>query len=191
MAKDNGQANSNRVLVDRGEPNPMLSNARREMDVPGNAHSNDGSGAGRLGGIPSQEPRPDLSAAGHYRDDLPTKKTGFIERIGRDASQPPPLDPVMEKRFPVLQECMRCTRDSKGRPRAGGEVKTVASGINYKTSLVMPEEGVQVQVVHGNLSEAWEALEGLLSQEPVPWIECSEFATRRAKQKGKKEEKNT
>jgi hypothetical protein len=47
----------------------------------------------------------------------------------------------------------------------------------------MPEEGVQVSVVHNALSTAWEALEQVLNTEPVPWVECSEFATRRAKQK--------
>jgi hypothetical protein len=55
----------------------------------------------------------------------------------------------------------------------------------------MPEEGVMVQVVHADLSKAWDALEGVLSMEPVPWVECSEFAVRRAKQRGKEKEKTT
>jgi len=62
-------------------------------------------------------------------------------------------------------------------------------GVNYRTSLTMPEEGVMVSVVHDALSKAWDALEDVLAMEPVPWVECSEFALRRAKQRGKEKEK--
>jgi len=49
----------------------------------------------------------------------------------------------------------------------------------------MPEEGVQVSVVHSRLYNAWDALEHVLCLEPVPWVECSEFARKRAKQPAK------
>lgn len=109
----------------------------------------------------------------------------FVDAVRRDAAQLPPSDPKATRQWPRMQECVRRVRDAKGRARAGGEVKTVAKGSNYYSTLVMPEEGVQVSVVHNMLSSAWDALEQVLHSEPVPWVECSEFATRRAKQRGK------
>lgn len=115
-------------------------------------------------------------------------KRNILARIEADTRRGPEYDSDAAERWPVIQECLSCTLTEKGLPRAGGEIKTVAMGCNYRTSLVMPEEGVQVSVVHNALSKAWDALEHVLCLEPVPWVECSEFATRRAKQRGKKKE---
>jgi hypothetical protein len=49
------------------------------------------------------------------------------------------------------------------------------------TVLVMPEEGLQVSAAHQYLLDAWDALERVLMLEPVPWVDCSSFARRRAK----------
>jgi hypothetical protein len=46
----------------------------------------------------------------------------------------------------------------------------------------MPEEGLQVSVATHRVTNAYEALEAALSLEPVPWVECSGYAKRRAKQ---------
>jgi hypothetical protein len=116
------------------------------------------------------------------------RKRDFLSSIERDAKRGPEYDPIAGEQWPCLQECLSCTFTKDSKPRAGGEVKTVAVGYNYRTSLVMPEEGVQVSVVHNALSKAWDALEHVLCLEPVPWVECSEFAVRRAKQRGKKKE---
>lgn len=126
--------------------------------------------------------------------DTPRKKgkckRNILATIETDSRRGPEFDPVAGEQWPTLQECLAAVLTAKGQARAGGEVKTVAVGYNYRTTLVMPEEGVQVSVVHNALSTAWDALEHVLCLEPVPWVECSEFATRRAKQRGKKKEGN-
>jgi hypothetical protein len=90
-------------------------------------------------------------------------------------------------KWPVLQECLRAVRTKKDKPRAGGEVKIAASGCNYKVTLIMPEEGVQVTAITNRLSLLFDDLEALLNLEPVPWIECSEYALKRAKRRNDKE----
>ncbi len=86
--------------------------------------------------------------------------------------------------------CMKLLVCKDGSPRAGGDVKTVAAGPNYVTTLTMPEEGRMLKVTHDKLSKAWDALERALSHRPIPWVQCSDFARRRAKIKQKKENKN-
>jgi hypothetical protein len=60
-------------------------------------------------------------------------------------------------------------------------VKTVASGGAYISTLTMPEEGRQLRVVHDTLCNAWDALETALTANPISWVECSDFARKRAK----------
>lgn len=84
---------------------------------------------------------------------------------------------------------MRAVLTAEGKPRAGGEVKTVASGSCYVTTLTMPEEGRSLRVVHDLLSDAWGSLEHALNTKPIPWVQCSDFALRRAKIKRPKDSK--
>lgn len=116
------------------------------------------------------------------------RKRDILASIEAATKRGPAFDPVAGESWPNLQDCLSRVLTDKGKPRAGGEVKTIAVGCNYRTTLIMPEEGVQVSVVHGTLSDAWHALEHVLLAEDVPWVECSEFATRRAKLRGKKKE---
>lgn len=113
----------------------------------------------------------------------------ILASIEADSQRGPEYDPIAGESWPNLQQCLACTFTKDNQKRAGGEVKTLAAGYNYRTTLVMPEEGVQVSVVHNALSKAWEALEHVLCLQPVPWVECSEFATRRAKHPQDKKKK--
>ena len=82
---------------------------------------------------------------------------------------------------------MRAVLTCEGKPRAGGEVKTVASGSAYVTTLTMPEEGRSLRVVHDLFGDAWVVLEHALNCKPIPWVQCSDFALKRAKIKKPKE----
>jgi len=103
---------------------------------------------------------------------------GFLEPLN---------DPKARAAWPTLQLCMRSVLTREGKPRAGGEVKTVASGASYVSTLTMPEEGRSLRVVHDLFSDAWNALEHALMSKPIPWVQCSDFALRRAKIKKGKE----
>ena len=133
---------------------------------------------------------PDLRPDHHSAGDSPSIQA-ILERVRRDASLPPPVDLVASKKWPILQECLRVVRTKEDKPRAGGELRLVASGSNYRLTLIMPEEGVQVTCVTNALSKSWDELEMTLQLEPVPWVECSDYALKRARRRNDKEEKRS
>jgi hypothetical protein len=55
----------------------------------------------------------------------------------------------------------------------------------------MPEEGRSLRVVHDLFGDAWFALEHALNMKPIPWVQCSDYALRRAKIKKPKEDKRS
>jgi hypothetical protein len=94
------------------------------------------------------------------------------------------------KRYPLLWDCLVCLKTSDGKARAGGELKVMAKGPTWVTTLVLPEEGLQLTVATHALSKAWEAIEACLHLEPIPWVECSGYARKRAKQPAPKPRKD-
>jgi len=112
-----------------------------------------------------------------------------LEGIFAGGFTAPPIDEESKKRWPTVQLLMRAVLTSDGKPRAGGEIKTVASGPNYVSTLTMPEEGRMLRVTHELFGGAYDALERALMTYPIPWTQCSDFALKRAKIKKKPEDK--
>jgi hypothetical protein len=113
-------------------------------------------------------------------DDVPPAKESHVARIPRSALSPPPSSPAFRRLYPAVEECLRCIVTSKGKPRAGAEVKILAKGQWYVATLIMPEEGKQIAVTLDDPGRLWEALERAMTDEAPAWVPCSSFARKRA-----------
>jgi hypothetical protein len=105
----------------------------------------------------------------------------LLARATERAVDGPAIDPDAWRLWPILSSCLAVSKTTDGKERAGGEIRTVAKGPTWVSSLIMPEEGLQLSVAHLTLADAWAALERSLMAEPVGWTDCSSYARRRAK----------
>lgn len=181
MARDRVQSSD--ALRDSG--NGSVSNASERLRGIGAPDEHSGTAGGMAGAMSG--PGPASASHSGLPDASGTVIRTDLEGLFTGGFVAPPDDSEASKRWPTVQLCMRATLTTNGQPRAGGEVKTVAAGPNYVTTLTMPEEGRMLRVAHEALSAAWDALELALRDRPIPWVQCSDFAKRRAKIKQKPE----
>jgi hypothetical protein len=114
----------------------------------------------------------------------------ILQRIPRDACTPPAISTLAGKLCPNLQECLRATVTSKGKPRAGGDLKIVAAGQFYRVVLTMPEEGKTISCLVADFLDCFKAMEAAITDPAPAWVPASSFALKRRQMKRPQEDKD-
>lgn len=122
-------------------------------------------------------------------DELSTL-TSLVAGFGDPAQRTLPFDVTAAEEWPKLWACFSCQRDTKGNPRAPGEIMIRADAAVVIVTLKMPQEGIMLATQAESLSGAFNALEGCLCMNPIPWRELDKYSAKRKKEVKKGNDKS-